>query len=67
MEYSPCDIPVVMAIKTAPLVTMSAQVIDGVGLDRETGLVWVLGVSQVENGAIYDRANLHRQFDYATR
>jgi hypothetical protein len=39
MEYSPSHIPVVMAINTAPLVTMSGQVIDGVGLDRETGLV----------------------------
>ena len=39
MEFSPSEIPVVRAINTAPLVTMSGQVIDGVGLDRDTGLV----------------------------
>ena len=39
MEYSTSGIPVVRAINTAPLVTMSGQVIDGVGLDRDTGLV----------------------------
>jgi hypothetical protein len=39
MEFAPSDIPVVRAINTAPLVTMSGQVIDGVGLDRDTGLV----------------------------
>ena len=39
MEFSPSGIPVVRAINTAPLVTMSGQVIDGVGLDRDTGLV----------------------------
>jgi hypothetical protein len=39
MEFSPSDIPVVRAINTAPLVTLSGQVIDGVGLDRDTGLV----------------------------
>jgi hypothetical protein len=39
MEFSPSDIPVVRAINTAPLVTLSGQVIDGVGLDRNTGLV----------------------------
>ena len=39
MEFSPTAIPVVRAINTAPLVTMSGQVIDGVGLDRDTGLV----------------------------
>jgi hypothetical protein len=39
MEYSTSDIPVVRAINTAPLVTTSGQVIDGVGLDRDTGLV----------------------------
>ena len=38
-EYSPSDIPVVRAINTTPLVTMSGNVIDGVGLDRNTGLV----------------------------
>ena len=38
-EYSPSDIPVVRAINTTPLVTMSGKVIDGVGLDRNTGLV----------------------------
>ena len=35
----PSDIPVVRAINTAPLVTTSGQVIDGVGLDRNTELV----------------------------
>ena len=39
MEFSPSDMPVARAINTAPLVTMSGQVIDGVGLDRDTGLV----------------------------
>ena len=39
MEFSPSGIPVVRAINTAPLVTMSGQIIDGVGLDRDTGLV----------------------------
>jgi len=39
MEFSLSDIPVVRAINTAPLVTMSGQVIDGVGLDRDTELV----------------------------
>jgi hypothetical protein len=39
MEFAPSDIPVVRAINAAPLVTMSGQVIDGVGLDRDTGLV----------------------------
>jgi hypothetical protein len=39
MEYQPSGMPVVRAINTAPLVTMSGQVIDGVGLDRDTGLV----------------------------
>ena len=39
MEFAPSDIPVVRAINTAPLVTMSGQVIDGVGLDRDAGLV----------------------------
>ena len=39
MEFSPSHIPVVRAINTAPLVTLSGQVIDGVGLDRNTGIV----------------------------
>ena len=39
MEFAPSDIPVARAINTAPLVTMSGPVIDGVGLDRDTGLV----------------------------
>jgi hypothetical protein len=39
MEYSTSVIPVARAINTAPLVTMSGQIIDGVGLDRDTGLV----------------------------
>lgn len=39
MQFSPSAIPVVRAINTAPLVTMSGQVIDGAGLDRGTGLV----------------------------
>ena len=38
-EFSPSGIPVARAINTAPLVTMSGQVIDGVGLDRDTELV----------------------------
>ncbi len=38
MQFSPSRIPIVRAINTAPLVTMSGQVIDGVGIDRETGL-----------------------------
>jgi hypothetical protein len=39
MEYSKSALPVVRAINTAPLVTPSGRVIDGVGLDRATGLV----------------------------
>jgi hypothetical protein len=39
MQFSPSGIPVARAINTAPLVTISGHVIDGVGLDRETGLV----------------------------
>jgi hypothetical protein len=39
MEYSPSGIPVARAINTAPLVTQSGQVIEGVGLDRNTGIV----------------------------
>ena len=39
MQFSPSAIPVVRAINTAPLVSMSGNVIDGVGLDRSTGLV----------------------------
>jgi hypothetical protein len=39
MQFSPSALPVVRAINTAPLVTMSGQVIDGVGLDRDTGLI----------------------------
>ncbi len=38
-EYSPSSIPVARAINTTPLVTMSGNIIDGVGLDRDTGLV----------------------------
>ena len=38
-EFSPSSIPIVRAINTAPLVTMSGYVIYGVGLDRNTGLV----------------------------
>ncbi|MCK1698341.1 hypothetical protein [Bradyrhizobium sp. 144] len=39
MEYANSAIPVVRAINTSPLVTMSGRVIDGVGFDRRTGLV----------------------------
>ena len=39
MEYSKSALPVVRAINTAPLVTPSGRVIEGVGLDRATGLV----------------------------
>ena len=39
MELSPSAIPVVRAINVAPIISMSSSVIDGVGLDRETGLV----------------------------
>ncbi len=38
MQFSPSAIPVVRAINTAPLVSMSGSVIDGTGLDRDTGL-----------------------------
>jgi hypothetical protein len=37
-EYPTSAIPVVRAINTAPLVAASGRVIDGVGLDRNTGL-----------------------------
>ena len=39
MEYSRSAVPVARAINTGPLVTMSGRIIDGVGLDRGTGLV----------------------------
>ncbi|MEH2563502.1 hypothetical protein [Bradyrhizobium sp. AZCC 2289] len=39
MEYPRSAVPVARAINTGPLVTMSGRVIDGVGLDRKTGLV----------------------------
>ena len=39
MEYPNSAVPVARAINTGPLVTMSGRVIDGVGLDRDTGLV----------------------------
>jgi hypothetical protein len=38
-EYSPSSIPIVRAINTTPLVTISGNIISGVGLDRNTGLV----------------------------
>jgi len=38
MEYPNSAIPVVRAINTAPLVTESGRLIDGIGLDRATGL-----------------------------
>ncbi len=39
MQFPASTIPVVRAINTAPLVPLSGNVIDGVGLDRGTGLV----------------------------
>jgi hypothetical protein len=39
MQYSRSAMPTVRAINTAPLVTMSGNVVEGVGLDRSTGLV----------------------------
>jgi hypothetical protein len=39
MQLAPSAIPEVRAINTAPLISMSGNVIDGVGLDRHTGLV----------------------------
>lgn len=39
MQFSPSDIPIARAINTAPLISMSGNAIDGVGLDRDTGLV----------------------------
>jgi hypothetical protein len=39
MQYSVSTMPVARAINTAPLVSMSGNIIDGVGLDRGTGLV----------------------------
>jgi hypothetical protein len=38
MQFSPSSIPIVRAINTAPLVSMSGEVIAGAGLDRKTGL-----------------------------
>ena len=38
MQLSPSAMPVVRAINTAPLITPSGDVIDGAGLDRNTGL-----------------------------
>jgi hypothetical protein len=38
-EYPRGGIPVARSINTTPLVTMSGNIIDGVGLDRDTGLV----------------------------
>jgi hypothetical protein len=39
MQYAESSMPTVRAINTAPLVAMSASVVEGVGLDRNTGLV----------------------------
>ena len=39
MQLSPSAIPEVRAINTTPLISISGNVIDGVGLDRSTGLV----------------------------
>jgi hypothetical protein len=39
IEFPGSALPVARAINTAPLVTMSGRIIDGVGLDRTTGLV----------------------------
>src|SRR5262245_46412356 len=39
MQLSPSTVPIVRAINTAPLVSISGTLIDGVGLDRDTGLV----------------------------
>jgi hypothetical protein len=39
MEFSPSDIPMARALNTSPLIMLSGRVIDGVGLDRDTGLV----------------------------
>ena len=39
MQLSPSTVPTARAINTAPLVSLSGTVIDGVGLDRDTGLV----------------------------
>jgi hypothetical protein len=39
MQLSPSAIPVVRAINAAPLISLSGNVIEGVGLDRHTGLV----------------------------
>jgi hypothetical protein len=38
MQLSPSSIPIVRAINTTPLVSISGDVIGGVGLDRKTGL-----------------------------
>jgi hypothetical protein len=38
MQFSPSSIPIVRAINTAPLISMSGEVIAGAGLDRKTGL-----------------------------
>ncbi|XIA64704.1 hypothetical protein ACFIOY_38950 [Bradyrhizobium sp. TZ2] len=39
VEYANSKISVVRAINTSPLITMTGRVIEGVGLDRRTGLV----------------------------
>ena len=39
MQLSPSFLPVARAINTAPVISRSGTVIDGVGLDRKTGLV----------------------------
>src|SRR5262249_37943113 len=39
MQYPGSALPVARAINTAPLVTASGRMIDGVGLDRDTGLI----------------------------
>ena len=38
MEYPSSAVPIVRAINTSPLITASGDLIDGVGLDRTTGL-----------------------------
>jgi uncharacterized protein YheU (UPF0270 family) len=39
MQFSPSAIPVARGINTAPLVAISGDLIEGVGLDRNTGLI----------------------------
>ena len=65
MQLSPSAIPVARAINTAPLVSMSGSVIDGVGLDRDTG--WSIGSIHCGRNGIERAKQQHSQGSRRTK